>query len=186
MNEHYLIGLCYILITLLLLICLKTSSIPMRLKIGLVVLMSGFYIVTWEQVSEIKGWSTFSPLPESFRVIWIHIQEDNKTTGEAGKIYYWIRPLDTIGLPSKPPRVHHVPWTVEAAELAESAKTRLDAGEVLNGRLSNNALIRQEAGSEEPLSGEDPLSRGANQIQPQFEFITVAPPSLPPKTVPIQ
>lgn len=42
MNEHYLIGLCYILITLLLLICLKTSSIPMRLKIGLVVLMSGF------------------------------------------------------------------------------------------------------------------------------------------------
>jgi len=186
MTEHYVIGLCYILITVLLLICLKTSSIPMRLKIGLVVLMSSFYIVTWNQVGEIKGWSTFSPLPESFRVIWIHIQEDNKTTGEAGKIYYWIRSLDEVGLPNKPPRVHHIPWNLDAAELAASAKTRLEAGEVLNGRLSNNALVRQEAASEQPKNGEGPLRAGEDQKQPQFEFIAVAPPSLPTKTIPIQ
>ncbi len=186
MTDHSIIGLCYVLITVLLLICLKASNIATHFKIGLIVLMSSFYIVTWEQVRNLKGWSTFSPLPESFRVIWIHIREDNKSTGEAGKIYYWIRALDEVGLPSRPPRVHHIPWNLEAAELAETAKARLEAGEVLNGRLSNNALIRQEAQSEQSMNDKDPLRAGEDQKQPQFEFITVAPLSLPTKIIPIQ
>jgi hypothetical protein len=79
-----------------------------------------------------------------------------------------------------------MPWTLEDAEAAQHAKDRLNAGELLDGRISYNVL-GSKAETTEARVGDQGQGAPDNELnRPSFEFLTVAPPSLPDKKVPIQ
>ena len=104
MSAQSILILCYITLALLLLLSLKHSSLARPFKLGLVVITSVFYMVTWFHILDLLGWATPDPTPEAFRVLWIHIEEPNKAQGDPGTIYYWVSALDDADLVSSPPR----------------------------------------------------------------------------------
>ena len=183
--QTILIG-CYILLALLVLLSLKHSALARPFKLGLVIITSAFYVVTWFYIKGLMGWATPDSVPDAFRVHWVHIAEPNKARGNPGTIYYWVSALDDADLLKSPPRAHRIPWSIENAEAAQAAKTRLDAGELLNGRISYNVLDGEQSDAEQPPSGDGKSPAGEDNERPAFEFTEVVPPTLPEKTVPIQ
>jgi hypothetical protein len=128
------------------------------------------------------GWASPDPLPESFRVLWIATDEPDKAGDQPGTIYFWVRVLDEAGLPVGAPRAHRVPWSEATAEAAEAAMTQLEDGELLNGRMSRGLVSESERSEEETgYAGDDAVTGGAGE-RPEFEFIRVPPPALPPKS----
>lgn len=149
-----------------------------------VLLVTGLYLGSWNGLNGLMGWATPAAMPDEFRLMWIAMDEPDKKTREPGSIYFWVRELDEAGLPIGAPRAHRVVWSEEAAESAEAALKEIEEGELLNGRLSRNLVSDQE--EVEPgveYAGDQSVS-GTGGERPNFEFIRVPPPALPPKSVP--
>ncbi len=156
------------------------------IRIGAILLVSGLYIGTWYGYQSTTGWASSAHLPDSFRVLWITIDEPDKAGGEPGHIYYWIRHLDEAGLPDGAPRAHSIDWQEAAAKAAQDALAAMSEGEQVNGRLSRNLISAGEPpvpGDNEGYSGEQAVS-GAGGGQPEIEFIRVPPRELPAKPPP--
>ena len=174
----------YVLIAVLVLIALRQQGLPPSVKLGLAGITCLFYFVTWFGIEKLLGQPSPSPLPSEFRVIWIHIDEPDQDN--QGGIYYWLRSLDSSGMPSGPPRAYQRPYSIPEAIAAEAANQKLQDGELLNGRQSR-AAISSSANKEKDTSGNQ-----ATDGTPQdtaalyFEFFEVAPPSLPEKDIPIR
>lgn len=154
-------------------------------KAGAVVLVTALYAVAWQGHKGLLGWATGEPLPDEFRVHWVTIDEPDKSAGTAGTIYYWVRELDSAGLPHGQPRAHRVRWDEATAEAAEAALEQLEGGELLKGRISRQIV---DSVAPPPVDGADydggALSSSTSGDRPQFEFSRVPPPALPPKPPP--
>ena len=182
MNCGLMLTLTYALIGALLLLIMVRSRLTRLLKLSLILLVSAFYIATWFGYRDVLGWPTTASPPDAFRVLWITIDDPNKASKAPGAIFFWLRALDEAGLPVGAPRAHSIPWSNEAAEDAQSALERLEAGEPLNGRISRNQVEQSDQSTlEDPgyeAGNPSPLGDG---FEPTFEFIEVASPSLPAK-----
>ena len=184
-SQLMVIG-CYVFIAVLLLVAIKYSSLSRLLKSVIVIITAVFYLISWLAIERLLGWATPATLPEAFRVHWIHIQEPNKVREEPGSLYYWISSIDDANLQITPPRAYYRPWTVEDAEAAQAAKQRLEAGEILNGRISYNVLGSDARETDKETRTQGQAAEAAEERRPSFEFLTVAPASLPEKINPIQ
>jgi hypothetical protein len=144
--------------------------------------VSLFYGVSWIGHQSTLGWPTAEQMPESFRVLWITIDEPDKITGDRGGIFFWVRALDEAGIPMGTPRAHYVPFTPEAAEEAEAALGKMEEGDVMNGTMSRNAVRDKEKQDREKnrYEGNDLVS-GDDGFRPTFELKEIGPPTLPPK-----
>lgn len=177
-----LLALAYAAVAALLLSLNLATRYATWIKVLAITLVTGLYGVSWAAWNGMLGWATPADLPESFRVLWITMEEPDKQTREPGVIYFWIRQLDAAGLPVGAPRAYRVPWTEEAAESAQSALTAMEEGELINGRLGRNLVAEQEMNEEgSDYAGESSVT-GAGAERPRFEFQKVPPPSLPPKS----
>lgn len=177
------LGLSYALVAALLLTLLVGLQGRRRLKIGLILMVSLFYAVSWIGHQSMLGWPTSELMPQSFRVLWITIDEPDKATRKAGGIFFWVRELDEAGIPKGVPRTFHVPFTEEAAEEAQAALGKMEEGDVMNGTMSRN-IVRDEERPEKFESnyqGDDRIG-GDDGYRPMFELIEVPPPSLPAKS----
>ena len=174
----------YVLIALLVLTVLRQQGLPPGVKLGLAAVTCLFYFVTWFGIEKLLGQPSPSPLPNEFRVIWIHIDEPEGD--KKGAIYYWLRSLDSAGMPIGPPRAHKRPYSIPEAIAAEAANQKLQDGELLNGRQSRAAISSSDK-KEKDTSGNQ-ASDGTPQDTAAlyFEFFEVAPPTLPEKDIPIR
>ena len=174
----------YVLIALLVLVALRQQGLPPGVKLGLAAVTCLFYFVTWFGIEKLLGQPSPSPLPSEFRVIWIHIDEPEGD--KKGAIYYWLRSLDSAGMPIGPPRAHQRPYSIPEAIAAEAANQKLQDGELLNGRQSRAAISSSDK-KEKDTSGNqatDGTPQGTAALY--FEFFEVAPPTLPEKDIPIR
>jgi hypothetical protein len=178
-----LLTVAYAAVAALLLNLNLATSHAAWIKAGSVVLVTGLYVGSWFGLQGMTGWATTEPMPESFRVLWITMEEPDKTSGAAGSIFFWVRALDEAGLPVGNPRAHSVPWSEAKAEVAQAAIDRLEDGELLNGRFAPEPVAQADA-QPVPEYGEQPSSAGMSGEQPAFEFLRVPPPALPAKTTP--
>ena len=182
MSSLLTLGLAYALVAALLLALCMTLEGKRSLKVGLVVLVSAFYSVTWLGHQSMLGWATSEDMPEAFRVLVRTMDAPQKVTKDAGGIFFWVRELDEAGIPQGPPRAYHVPFTEQAAEEAQAALGKMEEGDVMNGTLTNNAMREKdkEAQRESDYEGTDRIG-GDDGFRPMFELREVAPPTLPPK-----
>jgi hypothetical protein len=149
-----------------------------------IIVVSGLYAGTWFGFQGMTGWATTQPMPESFRVLWIAIDERRSSDDVPSAIYYWVRSLDEAGLPQGQPRAFRRPWSERAAEEAEQAIAALEAGEELNGTLSRNLM--QAAAEDATLSdyaGERSIT-GESEGEISIRFTTAPARQLPPKLPP--
>ena len=73
---------------LLAFLCLYTRF-HWGIKIGTIMLVSGFYMINYFGLMSLLGWPTTQEMPNSFRLVSAQIYEPNKTTGAPGRIYIW-------------------------------------------------------------------------------------------------
>lgn len=148
------------------------------LRVAAILLVTCLYAGAYYGYRAMTGWATPEPLPEKFRVQWLLVEDPDKVSGAPGAIYFWVRELDDAGFPAGPPRAHRIPWSEASAEAAQQALAQLDEGELLNGRMTRDAVENEP---DDAYAGE--ISDGAGGETPGFEFSRVPPPSLPPKSV---
>ncbi|MGE0623519.1 MAG: hypothetical protein AB7I04_16415 [Pseudomonadales bacterium] len=177
-----LLSVAYAGVAALLLTLNLATRYAVWVKAAAVVLVTGLYGVSWAAWNGMLGWATPEAVPADFRVLWIAMDEPDKQTREPGNIYLWIRALDEAGLPVGPPRAHRIRWSEEAAETAQAALEALEEGELLNGRLGRNLVGERDAPDDQADYAGDSSVTGAGGDRPQFEFLRVPPPSLPPKS----
>ncbi|MCS5638123.1 MAG: hypothetical protein NZ990_16505 [Myxococcota bacterium] len=177
-----LLTLAYVAVAALLLSLNLATRYRAAVKAAAIVVVSLLYVGAWQGTRGLMGWPTADPMPEEFRVLWITIEEPDKGQGLPGSIYYWARSLDEAGLPDGAPRAYALPWSEEEAESAQSALDRMEEGELLDGRRTRAALSQAEGDASS--SEEDWGTRGSvgqDERRPLFEFMPVAPPTLPAK-----
>ena len=150
-----------------------------------IILVSGLYFGSWHGYRGLLGWPSQDPMPDTFRVLWITIEDPDKAKDLPGSIYYWVRDLDDAGIPRGVPRAHSLPWNEASAKEAQRALNLMDEGDLLNGRRSRQLMTpsRAAAAGTDAPSGELFLA-GEDGSPPQFEFVAVPPPSLPAKSAP--
>lgn len=174
------LSIAYVVVTALLLNLNMATRHRAAIKVAAIVLVTAAYVLAWYGYRGITGWATPEPLPEDFRVHWLMIEEPQKSGDKPGAIFMWVRELDDAGFPVGDPRAHRIPWSDSAAREAEAARASLEAGELLNGRLSRDALAPEETdASPDEFAGD---TTAAGNSQPGFEFSRVPPPALPPKS----
>ena len=81
---------------LLLNLNLGTRASP-RIKGTAIVLVTVLYAGTWFGTRNLLGWASPDPIPENFRVLWISMDEPDKSSGTPGSIFFWLRQLDEAG-----------------------------------------------------------------------------------------
>ena len=182
MGSALWLTLAYVAVAALLLSLNLATRYSAAVKAAAIVVVSLLYVAAWQGTRGLMGWPSPDPLPEEFRVLWITIEEPDKGQGLPGSIYYWARALDEAGLPEGAPRAYTVPWSEEEAESAQAARDRMEEGELLDGRRTRAPLSQAEAPASSPE--EDWGTRGSvgqDGRRPLFEFMSVAPPTLPAK-----
>lgn len=182
MDISITLSLAYALIAALLLILCVGTKASYVAKCSAIIVVSAFYVMTWFGYRDSLGWATPATMPESFRVLWITIDDPDKKSREPGAIFFWLRVTDEAGIPVGEPRAYKMPWSIELAEKAQVALEKMDEGEQLNGRRSNNILTDQDNSDipEDGYEGGDTPS-GEDGFSPTFEFVEIPPPSLPKK-----
>ena len=177
-----LLTLAFVAVAALLLNLNLATRHSARVKVSAIVLVTLLYVAAWSGYRGITGWATSQPLPEDFRVYWLMVEDPEKVSGKPGAIFFWVRELDDAGFPAGPPRAHRVAWSEDAARVAEAALASMEAGEILNGRLSRDAMAPEE--SDKPMSDYAGDGGAPGAEQPGFEFSRVPPPALPLKSAP--
>lgn len=176
--------LIYSVSTALLLALCFSDRLSRSLKIIMVVSVTALYFVAWYGYQATLGWPTKEMLPDNFRVIWITLEEPDKTRKTPGMIAFWVRRLDEAGLAYGRPRAHSIPWSEEAAEAAQEALDNLGKGELLNGRMSRDlAPTADDVEPETHAFDTGKTLQNEDGSSPNFELFKVVPPSLPAKTI---
>ncbi|MCW9035096.1 MAG: hypothetical protein OQJ97_12815 [Rhodospirillales bacterium] len=126
----------YVLIALLLLNLCLFSRISVWVKVLSIVLVSGFYYVTYVSLTGVLGWPTTAKLPERFLLLSRVIVEPDKESGGAGAIYLWADDLGE-GKPSMLPRSYELPYSAVLHKRVEEAVKRQRQGIVQIGGAEN-------------------------------------------------
>jgi hypothetical protein len=174
------LSIAYVVVAALLLSLNMATRYRAAVKVTAIILVTAVYVLAWYGYRGITGWATSEPLPENFRVHWLMIEDPQKSSDKPGAIYMWVRELDEAGFPIGAPRAHRIPWSDSAARTAEAARASLEAGELLNGRLSRDTMAPQDADASSSEYAGDGAAPGNSE--PGFEFSRVPPPALPPKS----
>ena len=181
MGAALALTLAYVATAALLLNLNLSTARPFAVKAGAVVLVTGLYFTAWQAQKGLLGWATPAPVPATFRLHWVTVDEPDKAADGPGAIYLWVRELDDAGLPNGPPRAHQLPWDEDTAATMQEALAQLEEGEPLNGTFTRQA-VAPEAGELEPTARADQPDGSATNVEgPRFEFRRAPPPTLPPK-----
>ena len=181
-----LLTLAYVVVAALLLNLNLATRYNSWIKGAVIVFTTGLYAGTWYGYKEMTGWASTVSLPETFRVLWISIDEPLKSGDEPGYIFYWVRRLDEAGLPVGSPRAHRVEWDEASAEAAENVLSALESGEERNGRLSRSLVVNEQSDDVAELAdqGEEQSVSGVGGGIVSIEFLEVPPRTLPAKPPP--
>ena len=190
-------GLGYSVLGLVLLAILIFARIDWRLKAGLIVLTSAFYVFDYLGARSLLGWATPDALPGNFKLLGARIVEPHSLAGDQGAIFLWVEEIDADNFPSGDPRLYRLPYDAKLAERTEAAIKASAEGKPQGGRTADTGagtggLV--EAGPREVTpsavivtSGGDPMTGGPTDPQASHVsehgvvFAPLLPPRLPPK-----
>jgi hypothetical protein len=165
-----LLVVCYALLALLLLaLCLYTRW-SFFVKTAAIVLLTGFYFLSYEALTGMLGYPTPARLPQRFVFHGAMLAEPNKNTGEKGAMYLWITAIGRDG-PVGEPRAYVIPWDKEIAK---------NLGEA--SRRSRDGIIQMgEVLEEPPAEGVSGVGQWISAGQQKFKVQDVPEPALPEK-----
>lgn len=194
-----LLVLAYVLLSVLLLVVIAQLRLPRLVKIGAIVLASGFYIVVFYANQGLLGWSAPVAVPARFQVLWTRVVEPNPSRQQPGAVHLWLEELDDANLPSGVPRSYVLPYSPRLAGRVSAAQAEIEKGHPQGGRaqffgspsdaalpdgLSVDTSMRAAPpGGDAPSGGLlDPAFLGGQSKS--VELVPLPRPELPPKNLP--
>lgn len=172
MNEAILgLSLAYVALAALLAGLVVLSHWPLWIRAGCVVLVTGFYFVTYISLNGMLGWPTRDLLPKRFLLVASSVREPDKTSGDDGLIHVWVTSLDG-DRPAAEPRAFELPYSAELHGQLEDALKNQRKGNVQIG----TAIAVDGSGREIPTD----TSQLARQTQ-RIEIGDLPDPRLPEK-----
>lgn len=131
--------LVYALLAFLLLCLLLATRWHWGVKLGAVLLVSGFYAVSHSTLQGIAGWPSDDALPPRFVLLSAVFDEPSPGRGHAGAIYVWVNPMKD-NQPLAMPRVHRLPYEKDLHRIlgdgmrkARDGNTQMGSTEPLRG-----------------------------------------------------
>ena len=126
-TEIFFIVICYVALGFLLLLFNLRTNFHWFFKSSMIVVVTFFYILTYNSFKEIIGWPTKEILPERFRLIAAQIYEPNAIINSEGSIYLWLTSMDSLaGLGI--PRSYEVQYSKEIHEKVSKALVDIKNG----------------------------------------------------------
>ena len=189
------LSVSYALIGALLLVVLAYARLPWTARGLAVIVISAFYIVSFNAMRGLLGWASADSLPPSFKLLQARVVDPHSLEGDPGSIYLWVEALDEGNRPSGVPRAYRLPYSEKLAERIDHAADQIRAGHPQQGGRSADFGTGEggiiDAAREYILpksiietAGGDP-STGIFNAGPQagdgISFTPLLPPRMPPK-----
>lgn len=189
------LSVSYALIGALLLVVLAYARLPWTAKALAVVVISGFYIVSFNSTRGLLGWASTDSLPPTFKLLQARVVDPHSLADDPGSIYLWVEALDEDNRPSGVPRAYRLPYSEKLAESIDHAVDQIRRGNPQQGGRAADFGTGQggliDAAREYILpkalietAGGDP-STGFFNAGPQagdgISFAPLLPPRMPPK-----
>src|SRR6516164_10679110 len=131
------LSVSYALIGALLLVALAYGRLPWKAKAFAVVVVSAFYIVSFNATRGMLGWASVESLPPAFKLVYARVVEPHSLEGDPGSVYLWIEALDEDNRPSGVPRAYRLPYSDALAEKTHEAERQMAAGRAQGGRAAD-------------------------------------------------
>ncbi len=134
MNQAIIgLSITYVALAALLVGIFLLARTKVWLKFLCVILVSGFYFLTYTSYMGLLGWPTKQQLPEIFQLIASSITEPDERTGDLGRIHIWV----TAFVDNKPeiqPRAYELPYDLELHASLDTALEQIRQGKIQLGR----------------------------------------------------
>jgi hypothetical protein len=127
------LSISYALMGVLLLVVLAYARLPWTVKALAVVVISAFYIVSFNATRGLLGWASVDGLPRAFKLLQARIVDPHSLEGDPGSIYLWVEALDGDNRPSGIPRAYRLPYREKLAERIDRAADQIAAGHPQQG-----------------------------------------------------
>jgi len=127
------LSVSYALIGALLLVVLAYARLPWAAKALAVVVISAFYIVSFNTARGLLGWASSESLPPFFKLLQARVVDPHSLEGDPGSIYLWVEALDEGNRPSGVPRAFRLPYSEKLAERIEHAVDQIRRGNPQQG-----------------------------------------------------
>jgi len=131
------LSVSYALIGALLLIILVYARLPWPAKAVAVVVISAFYIVSFQATRGLLGWASLDHLPARFKLLQARIVDPHTVEGDPGSVYLWVEELDDGNRPSGVPRAYRLPYSDALADKTHSAENEIAVGHAQGGRAAD-------------------------------------------------
>ena len=122
-----LLILGYVVLGYLLLLFNLRTGFSWLLKAAMVLVVTFFYVFTYNSYKSLLGWPTKDFLPERFRLISAQIYEPNVVINSEGSIFVWITDMEEksgLGMP----RSFELPYNKEAHQKISKASINIKNG----------------------------------------------------------
>lgn len=134
MNQAIIgLSLTYVALAALLLGIFMFARVPTWLKFCCLLMVSGFYYLTWYSYAGLLGWPTQQPLPEHFQLLASSITEPDESHGEAGHIHLWLSAFED-NRPAAEPRAYVIPYDLKTHAALDNALSKQRQGKIQLGR----------------------------------------------------
>lgn len=120
---HGAIISAFVVITLLLLGLGLYSKWSLRIKTAGIVIVTAAYLLVYFSLPRILGWPTDRQVPRRFNLYAIYLQEPDKTTSEAGSVFFWAGDLAPGADPR--PRAFRMPFKASFKSALQEAEGKL-------------------------------------------------------------
>ena len=94
--EIFFIIICYVLIGFLLVIFNLRTSFHWLIKAVMIVLVTFFYVLTYNSFKNLLGWPSSESLPDRFRLVAAQIYEPNALINSEGAIFLWVTDMNDL------------------------------------------------------------------------------------------
>ena len=146
LEERLILSISYAVIAALLLVFCFYTNFTKKVKLISIFAVSLFYISSWKGYVGVLGWPTSEDLPDDFNILWVVIQEPNKSKSNEGELFLWIKEIDEYKKPIGDPRAFNLQWNKENHRIAQEALHKLQEGERLNGKKTYGVLNKDNKG----------------------------------------
>lgn len=108
-SQLLLLAIVYALLAFLLLVLCLGTRWRWSLKVALVLVVSGFYMFSWQSLRGMSGWPADDELPAKFILLSAVFDEPSPGRGHPGAIYLWVNPMKD-NQPLEMPRQFKLPY----------------------------------------------------------------------------
>ena len=166
-----LLVVAYVFLLAMVVLVLTHGRLHWLVKLGLVVIATGFYWVSYQGWQQVQGWPAQTALPDKFLLHASVIEEPNQEQGTRGRIFIWASNLKG-SKPEGEPRAYQLEYGREVHSALQDALRNQRNGNVQIGTNERNRTTN---------AGAQTNAKQVSDLKDDLKFNNLPDPALPEK-----